>query len=76
MALIAYVDYMTKDVRVPDEVFERVRKCGFSEREMVEITASSCAYNCSTRFLWGLQVGEGIEYGVMAPLPKDKKGSL
>lgn len=76
MAVIAYVDYITKDVKVPDEVFQRVRRCGFGEREIVEVTACSCAYNLSTRFLWGLQVGEGIEYGVMAPLPKDKKGGL
>ncbi|OAP64570.1 hypothetical protein AYL99_00542 [Fonsecaea erecta] len=78
MAVIAYVDYMTKDLMVPDAVFERLRNQGFSDREIVEITLCSSAYNCTTRFLWALNVGEGIEYGHMAPLPADpqRRGTL
>ncbi|OQU96970.1 Protein kinase domain-containing protein [Cladophialophora immunda] len=41
MAVIAYVDYMTKDLMVPDAVFERLRQQGFSDREIVEITLCS-----------------------------------
>jgi alkylhydroperoxidase family enzyme len=56
-AVIAYTDAMTLDVRVPDAVFERLRK-SFGEREVVEITATVAAYNCVSRFLVALDVGE------------------
>lgn len=36
-AVFAYTDAMTRDVRVPDEVFARLKEL-FSEREVVEIT--------------------------------------
>jgi alkylhydroperoxidase family enzyme len=48
---------MTLDVRVPDEVFSRL-KSQFSEQEVVEITATIAAYNCVSRFLVALDVGE------------------
>jgi alkylhydroperoxidase family enzyme len=48
---------MTLDVRVPDEVFTRLKK-QFSEKEVVEITATIAAYNCVSRFLVALDVGE------------------
>ena len=48
---------MTKDVRVPDEVFD-VLKAEFSDKEVVEITATVAAYNCVSRFLVALDVGE------------------
>jgi alkylhydroperoxidase family enzyme len=59
-AVMAYTDAMTVDVRVPDAVFERLRK-SFGEREVVEITATVAAYNCVSRFLVALDVGEKNE---------------
>ncbi|KAI9732756.1 MAG: hypothetical protein M1818_007490 [Claussenomyces sp. TS43310] len=59
-AVVKYTDAMTRDVRVPDEVFEELRSC-FGEQEVVEITATVAAYNCVSRFLVALDVGERNE---------------
>jgi len=48
---------MTLSVSVPDEVFAKL-KANFSEKEVVEITATIAAYNCVSRFLVALDVGE------------------
>ncbi|MCJ1366008.1 hypothetical protein MMC16_005133 [Acarospora aff. strigata] len=56
-AVMAYTDAMTRDVMVPEEVFGRLKGL-FSEREVVEITATVAAYNCVSRFLVALDVGE------------------
>jgi alkylhydroperoxidase family enzyme len=48
---------MTLSVAVPDDVYARLRE-KFSEREVVEITATIAAYNCVSRFLVALDVGE------------------
>ncbi|OJD29715.1 4-carboxymuconolactone decarboxylase [Diplodia corticola] len=57
LAVLDYTDAMTMDVSVPDELFARLRTL-FSEREVVEITATVGAYNCVSRFLVALNVGE------------------
>jgi alkylhydroperoxidase family enzyme len=54
---MAYADAMTRDVHVPDAVFDRLKK-NFSSREVVEITSTIAAYNCVSRFLVALDVGE------------------
>ncbi|RMZ71392.1 Carboxymuconolactone decarboxylase [Pyrenophora seminiperda CCB06] len=56
-AVLAYTDAMTLDVQVPDEVFAALKEL-FSEREVVEITATVAAYNCVSRVLVALDVGE------------------
>lgn len=56
-AVLEYTDAMTKTVKVPDEVFQEL-KDNFSEKEVVEITATVAAYNCVSRFLVALDVGE------------------
>ncbi|USP81887.1 hypothetical protein yc1106_09161 [Curvularia clavata] len=56
-AVLAYTDAMTLDVQVPDAVFAELKKVS-SEREIVEITATIAAYNCVSRFLVALDVGE------------------
>ncbi|KAL6229902.1 hypothetical protein BDW75DRAFT_83979 [Aspergillus navahoensis] len=56
-AVLTYTDAMTKTVTVPDEVFEAVKE-RFKEQEVVEITATVAAYNCVSRFLVALDVGE------------------
>jgi len=56
-AIVKYTDAMTKDVKVPDDVFADLKK-HFSDQEVVEITATVAAYNCVSRFLVALDVGE------------------
>lgn len=56
-AVVRYTDAMTRTVTVPDEVFGELKEC-FSDKEVVEITAIVAAYNCVSRFLVALDVGE------------------
>ena len=56
-AVLAYTDQMTRSVAVGEEAFDRLRKF-FTEKEIVEITATVAAYNCVSRFLVALDVGE------------------
>ncbi|KAB8072081.1 4-carboxymuconolactone decarboxylase family protein [Aspergillus leporis] len=56
-AVLKYTDAMTKTVTVPEEVFREL-KGYFNDREVVEITATAAAYNCVSRFLVALDVGE------------------
>ncbi len=46
---------MTLTVQVPDSVFASAR-AHFSDREMVELTATVAAYNMVSRFLEALQI--------------------
>ncbi|KAK3941255.1 AhpD-like protein [Diplogelasinospora grovesii] len=55
--VLCYADEMTRNVQVKDETFGKLRGM-FSEREVVEITATVAAYNCVSRFLVALDVGE------------------
>lgn len=59
-AVLAYTDAMTIGVKVSDEIFAQLVKC-FDERRVVEITATVAAYNCVSRFLVALDVGEMSE---------------
>lgn len=61
-AVMAYTDAMTRDVRVGEEVFEKLKRY-FGKKEIVEITATVAAYNCVSRFLVALDVGEMNEQG-------------
>ena len=54
-AVIEYAEAMTRQIRVPDELFRRIRQ-GFSEREVVELTATVAGYNMVSRFLEALQI--------------------
>lgn len=49
---------MTRHVKVDEKTFERLRKVGFNEKEIVEITATVASYNLVSRFLVALDVGE------------------
>lgn len=55
--LVAYTDAMTLDVQVPDAVFADLKET-FEAQQIVEITATVAAYNCVSRFLVALDVGE------------------
>lgn len=54
-AMLAYVDAMTREIEVPDQVFDAVRK-HFSERQMVELTMLTGTYNMLTRVLKALKI--------------------
>ena len=54
-ALLAYVDSMTREIDVSDDVFAEIRK-HHSERQIVELTMLIGAYNMLTRFLKALRV--------------------
>lgn len=59
-AVLEYVDAMTIGCIVPDPVFQKVKGL-FSDQEVVEITSTIAAYNCVSRFLVALDVGEMAE---------------
>lgn len=54
-AALAYCDAMTKNIQVPAEVFAAVR-AQFSDRLLVELTATVGAYNMVSRFLEALDI--------------------
>lgn len=56
-ACLDHTDAMTRDLRVPDDVFRAVLG-HLGERGTVELTATVAAYNMVSRFLVALQVGE------------------
>jgi len=56
-AVVHYSDAMTRDVSVKNDIFAELKK-HFSDQEVVEITATVAAYNCVSRFLVALDVGE------------------
>ena len=56
-AVVEATDAMTLNVIVPDKKFDKLKEL-FSEREVVEIVATVSAYNCVSRFLVALDVGE------------------
>jgi 4-carboxymuconolactone decarboxylase len=53
--VLAYTDAMTRDVRVPDELFGAVLG-ELGERGTVELTATVASYNMVSRFLVALEV--------------------
>lgn len=53
--VLAYCESMTREIHVPEAVFQAVRP-HFNDREMVELTATIAAYNLVSRFLEALQV--------------------
>lgn len=54
-AVLAYTDAMTKSIQVPDEIFAALRAV-FTDRLIVELTATVGAYNLVSRFLEALQI--------------------
>ncbi|KAH7358235.1 4-carboxymuconolactone decarboxylase family protein [Plectosphaerella cucumerina] len=56
-AVLVIADEMTRKVRVSDQTFADVMQY-FSEREVVEIVTTVACYNCVSRFLVALDVGE------------------
>jgi alkylhydroperoxidase family enzyme len=54
-AVIAYADSMTRQIHVPDAVFDATARF-FDARQMVELTATVGAYNMVSRFLEALHM--------------------
>jgi alkylhydroperoxidase family enzyme len=54
-AALAYADAMTRDVTVPDTVFNALRP-HFNERQIVELTVLIGIYNMHTRVFTALQI--------------------
>lgn len=54
-AVLAYTDAMTRDVVVPDAVFQAIRG-HFDDGGLAELTATVAAYNMVSRFLVALDV--------------------
>jgi alkylhydroperoxidase family enzyme len=57
-AVLAYTDAMTESVTVSDDVFQQLVKAELSNREIVELTTTVAGYNCVSRILVALDVGE------------------
>jgi AhpD family alkylhydroperoxidase len=68
-AVLALADSMTRDVHVPDAVFEGVRP-HFTERELVELVATIAAYNMVSRFLEALAIHSDDRPGADPGRPK------
>lgn len=54
-AVLAYTDAMTRNVQVPDDVFNAL-KPHFNNKELVELTATVATYNMVSRFLEALEI--------------------
>ena len=57
VAAMRYAEAITTTIEVPDEVFARLKE-QFNAKEIVEITMVVSAYNCTSRFLVALNIGE------------------
>ncbi|KAJ5902560.1 hypothetical protein N7495_003088 [Penicillium taxi] len=57
-AVLRYTDQMTRTITVQDDVFAELKTVGFDDREIVELTTGIAGYNCVSRFLVALDVGE------------------
>ncbi|MCD0502586.1 carboxymuconolactone decarboxylase family protein [Bordetella petrii] len=55
-AVLAYTDAMTRQIQVPQPVFDAARQAMGTDKLMVELTATAAAYNMVSRFLEALQV--------------------
>jgi alkylhydroperoxidase family enzyme len=66
--VLEFTDALTLGPEVPPELFEQMRD-HFGERSIVEISATIACYNCVSRFLVALDVGERVgESGLQAAL--------
>ena len=57
-AVLRYADAMTTNVVIDDVHFDALQQAGLAPEEIVHLTAIVAAYNCVSRFLVALDVGE------------------
>jgi alkylhydroperoxidase family enzyme len=62
LAVLAYTDSMTREIHVPDDVFNAVRP-HFDNHEMVDLTATIAGYNMVSRFLEALKMHPEHDHG-------------
>lgn len=55
--VLLYTDAMTRNIQVPQPLFDLIQ-ARLTDREVVELTAGVAAYNCVSRVLVALDVGE------------------
>ncbi|OAP56588.1 hypothetical protein AYL99_08700 [Fonsecaea erecta] len=58
IAVKKYTDAMTRFVTVPQDIFGQLSRVGLNEREIIELTMTIAGYNCVSRFLVALDIGE------------------
>ena len=54
--VLTLTDSMTRDIDVPDNVFDPVKAC-FSEHQLTDLVATVAAYNMVSRFLSAFRIG-------------------
>lgn len=57
-AALIYADHMTRNVKVPDEVFRNLRENLQDDRQVLEATATVAGYNMVSRILVALDVSD------------------
>lgn len=62
---LVYADWMTRNIQVPQHVFDAVREV-LSEQEVMEVTTTVACYNMVSRILVALDVGDMA----VAPVPE------
>jgi len=60
LAALRYADAMTREVVVPEAVFQPLRD-HLSERQVLELTATVAAYNMVSRVLVALRIGDTLD---------------
>ncbi|KIX99115.1 uncharacterized protein Z520_04691 [Fonsecaea multimorphosa CBS 102226] len=56
--VLRFTDAMTREVVVPQDLFDEVKAAGFGNREIVELTAAVASYNMVSRFIVALDIAE------------------
>ena len=57
-ATLRYADAITRHVTVPQDIFDAVKAVGFTQQQIVELTATIAGYNMVSRFLVALDIAE------------------
>jgi alkylhydroperoxidase family enzyme len=64
---LQYVDYMTREVKVPQTVFDKLRSMLADDKQMVEVTMTIATYNMVSRILVALDVADKADETVPNP---------
>ncbi|KAH7344390.1 AhpD-like protein [Pyrenochaeta sp. MPI-SDFR-AT-0127] len=57
-ATLRYADAITRHVTVSQDIFDAVKAVGFTQQQIVELTATIAGYNMVSRFLVSLDIAE------------------
>ncbi|ESK96681.1 carboxymuconolactone decarboxylase [Moniliophthora roreri MCA 2997] len=67
LAAMLFADYLTKTVRVPQDVFDELAK-HLTDQQIVEATATAGAYNFGSRLLVALDVDGKMDAAIPVPV--------